>query len=118
MEWKDVNVIVTGGASFISSHLVDELVNLGANVTVIDNLSSGKLENLSESIDKIRFIKEDLEYIERDRLITLFKDVDIVYHLAAVHGGRGYIDTHPADITSNFSIDHTCSKPLVLELVR
>ena len=46
-KWNDTNVLVTGGASFIGSHLVDKLISLGANVTVVDNLSSGKLENLT-----------------------------------------------------------------------
>ena len=104
--YEGKNVLVTGGASFIGSHLVDKLVELGANVTVIDNLSSGKLENLEKSMDKIKFVKEDLEYISREKIVKLFKGHDIVFHLAAVHGGRGYIHTHPADVCSNFAIDH------------
>jgi nucleoside-diphosphate-sugar epimerase len=105
-EWQDSNVLVTGGASFIGSHLVDNLVKLGANVTVVDNLSSGKMENLKESQDKIKIIKEDLEYIRNADIKSIFKDQEKVFHLAAVHGGRGYIATHPADVSSNFSIDH------------
>jgi nucleoside-diphosphate-sugar epimerase len=105
-EWQDSNVLVTGGASFIGSHLVDNLVKLGANVTVVDNLSSGKMENLKESQDKIKIIKEDLEYIRNADIKSIFKDQEKVFHLAAVHGGRGYITTHPADVSSNFSIDH------------
>lgn len=104
--WKDKRVIVTGGASFIGSHLVDKLVELGSNVTVIDNLSSGKLENLSESKNKIKFVNQDLEYITKDELKKSFADNETVFHLAAVHGGRGYITTHPADVSSNYSIDH------------
>ncbi|RLE51111.1 MAG: NAD-dependent dehydratase [Candidatus Methanomethylicota archaeon] len=104
--YEGKNVLVTGGASFIGSHLVDKLVELGANVTVVDNLSSGKIENLAKSWDKIKFIKEDLEYIRLDDLIRIFKGHEVVFHLAAVHGGRGYIHTHPADVCSNFAIDH------------
>lgn len=106
MNWKNKNVVVTGGASFIGSHLVDKLVKLGAKVTVIDNLSSGKLENLAETAGKIKFVKKDLEYARLDELVKLFGDNEIVFHLAAVHGGRGYIATHPADICSNLAIDH------------
>ncbi|MEM3703175.1 MAG: NAD-dependent epimerase/dehydratase family protein [Candidatus Bathyarchaeia archaeon] len=106
MNWREVPVLVTGGASFIGSHLVDELVNRGAEVIVIDNLSSGKLDNLSESLDKIKFAELDLEYCNINDLIKIFKGVEIVFHLAATHGGRGYIDTHPADVCSNFAIDH------------
>ena len=47
--WNETNVLVTGGASFIGSHLVDKLVSLGSKVTVVDNLSSGSLENLKDS---------------------------------------------------------------------
>jgi nucleoside-diphosphate-sugar epimerase len=105
-KWRDKNVLVTGGASFIGSHLVDMLVSLGANVTVVDDLSSGNLHNLSESTSRITFIKKDLEYIEKYELREIFRDQNIVFHLAAVHGGRGYIQTHPADVCSNLSIDH------------
>tara|TARA_Y100000996_G_scaffold399635_1_gene368868 strand:- start:1224 stop:2276 length:1053 start_codon:yes stop_codon:yes gene_type:complete len=104
--WREANVTVTGGASFIGSHLVDKLVSLGANVAVIDNLSSGKKENLSQSWEKIQFKKSDLEYITKSEIDTLFKDQEIVFHLAAIHGGRGFITKHPADVSSNFSIDH------------
>jgi len=104
--WRERNVLVTGGASFIGSHLVDTLVSLGSNVTVIDDLSSGTLENLRESKSKIRFLKMDLEYCKLPELVEAFRDNQVVFHLAATHGGRGYIDTHPADVASNFSIDH------------
>jgi nucleoside-diphosphate-sugar epimerase len=52
-KWQDYNILVTGGASFIGSHLVDKLVSLGANVTVVDNLSRGKIENLYKSWNKL-----------------------------------------------------------------
>ena len=104
--WNETNVLVTGGASFIGSHLVDKLVSLGSKVTVVDNLSSGTLENLDQSKEKITFLNQDLEYISKSDLDGIFKDQEIVFHLAAVHGGRGYITTHPADVSSNYSIDH------------
>jgi UDP-glucose 4-epimerase len=104
--WENRNVLVTGGASFIGSHLVDRLVELGARVTVVDNLSSGKLENLQNSMDKIKFVKKDLEYITLEDIVSVFKGHDVIFHLAAVHGGRGYIHLHPADVCSNFAIDH------------
>tara|TARA_B100001123_G_C15323378_1_gene1028663 strand:- start:1245 stop:2294 length:1050 start_codon:yes stop_codon:yes gene_type:complete len=104
--WNETNVLVTGGASFIGSHLVDKLVYLGSKVTVVDNLSSGTLENLDQSKEKITFLNQDLEYISKSDLDKIFRDQEIVFHLAAVHGGRGYITTHPADVSSNYSIDH------------
>jgi nucleoside-diphosphate-sugar epimerase len=105
-KWVEKRIVVTGGASFIGSHLVDKLVEMGAHVTVVDDLSSGKLQNLEQSMDQIKFIQKNLGYITKDEIIEIFNDQNIVFHLAAVHGGRGYIQTHPADVCSNLSIDH------------
>jgi len=105
-EWKERPVLVTGGASFIGSHIVDRLVEMGADVTVVDNLSSGNLKNLSKARSRIKFVNKDLEYIKKEEIGRLFKGQEKVFHLAAVHGGRGYIATHPADVCSNLSIDH------------
>ena len=104
--WNDTRVLVTGGASFIGSHLVDKLLSLGSDVTIVDDLSSGSLENLHQSSKNVNFIQKDLEYISKSDINQIFKDKEIVFHLAAVHGGRGYITTHPADVSSNYSIDH------------
>ncbi len=103
MKWSSKNVLVTGGASFIGSHLVDKLVTLGANVRVADNLSSGKLENLHQSIEKIDFLKGDLA--ESSFTQKAMENIDTVFHLAAEHGGRGYIHTHPAECASNLMLD-------------
>ena len=71
--------IVTGGAGFIGSNLVDELVKRGDEVIIIDNLSTGKKENINS---KARFHKEDIRNL--DRLISIFKGADYVFHLAAL----------------------------------
>ena len=63
-------MLVTGGASFIGSHLVDRLVELGAIITVVDDLSSGKLENLNKSINNIKFVKKDLEFLSNFGEVT------------------------------------------------
>jgi len=104
--WENRSVLVTGGASFIGSHLVDKLIELGAKVTVVDNLSSGKMENLQNSMGRIKFVLKDLEYVTSEDLVSIFRAQEVVFHLAAVHGGRGYIHLHPADVCSNFAIDH------------
>lgn len=120
-QWNDLEVIVTGGASFIGSHLVDKLVQLGSHVTVVDNLSSGKLSNLERSSNQIDFINKDLEYISKQEILDIFKDKNRVFHLAAVHGGRGFIATHPADVSSNLAIDHhvfeACTRSSVESIV-
>lgn len=97
--WQDVRALVTGGASFIGSHLVDRLVSAGATVTVADDLSSGTLGNHEQSIERITFHEGDLRDREFARAATARQQV--VFHLAAAHGGRGFIDTHPADCSSN-----------------
>lgn len=103
--WRGRNVLVTGGASFIGSHLVDRLVDEGAHVRVADDLSSGTLANLSESIDGIEFKMGDLR--ERSIARDAVAGQEVVFHLAAAHGGRGFIDTHPADCASNLVLDGT-----------
>jgi nucleoside-diphosphate-sugar epimerase len=72
-------------------------------VTVVDDLSSGHLENLQTSMHNISFIAGDL----RDPTVAdqATKDQDLVFHLANIHGGRGLIDTHPGEIVQNFIID-------------
>jgi UDP-glucose 4-epimerase len=85
---------------------VDRLVELGAQVTVLDNFSSGRVENLQQNLGRIRVVNLDLEWANLDELVEAFKGYEIVFHLAATHGGRGYIHTHPADVCSNFAIDH------------
>lgn len=76
-----VKVLVTGGAGFIGSHLVDRLVAEGSEVVVLDNLYTGKIGNLSKSINNIKFVRGDV----RDPNLTkkLIQDVDVVFHLAA-----------------------------------
>ena len=52
--------IITGGAGFIGSHLVEKLVNQGHKVLVIDNLTTGKKNNLKRVLNKIRIVKKDI----------------------------------------------------------
>lgn len=105
MNWSDKKVLVTGGASFIGSNLVDKLVEKGAQVRVVDDLSSGRLENIQKHIDqgRIEFIKDDLRHTEVAK--NAVKDMDIVFHLAADHGGRGYVDLHQAACATNMILD-------------
>jgi len=105
MNWKDHKVLITGGTSFIGSHLADALIERGALVTVADDLTSGQLSNIQRHLDsgKIEFIEGDL----RDSLITqkAVKGIQTVFHLAADHGGRGYVDTFQAGPSSNLMLD-------------
>jgi UDP-glucose 4-epimerase len=71
-------VLVTGGAGFIGSHLVDALIEKGFNIIVIDNLSLGKKEYLNPKAEFHQLDIRDLEKIK-----SLFKGIDYVFHLAA-----------------------------------
>jgi UDP-glucose 4-epimerase len=76
------NVLVTGGAGFIGSHLVEKLVELGAHVSVLDNFSSGKLANLSSVLSHINILYADVTSHYSALKATFNKD--IVFHLAAM----------------------------------
>lgn len=73
--------LVTGGAGFIGSHIVEELVKRKQKVTALDNLSSGYLKNIEPFRDKIRFIKGDIT--NKKDVEKAIKGVDFVLHLAA-----------------------------------
>jgi len=79
---KDKKIVVTGGAGFIGSHIVEELVVRGAKVIVIDNLSTGKKENLISVADKIEFVHGDIT--DKSLLRNFFKGAYAVIHEAAV----------------------------------
>jgi UDP-glucose 4-epimerase len=78
---KNEKVVVTGGAGFIGSHLVDKLVNMENEVIVVDNLSSGKMDFLSQSEDKIKLVKKDL--MDPEALLGVLEGCNMVVHLAA-----------------------------------
>jgi len=96
MKWSNKNVLVTGGAGFIGSRVVDLLVKKGANVRVVDDLSKGEATNLRENIKKIEFIQADLT--KKKAAKNSLKDMDFCFNFAARIGGIGYFHKHPATI--------------------
>ena len=79
----DVNhALVTGGAGFIGSHLVEALLSCGCKVRVLDNLSTGHLHNLASVMDDIIFYKKDIRELEV--LAEAAEGCDAIFHLAAV----------------------------------
>ena len=78
MVLADRHVLVTGGAGFVGSHLVDRLLADGASVTVVDNCSSGSRDRVADAAD---FVKADLT--DPNALDGVLDDVDLVFHLAA-----------------------------------
>ena len=81
MKINGLNILVTGGAGFIGSHIVDDLVNQGANVTIYDNFSSGSIENINHLSDKIKIIKGDI--LDYNKLNHACENIDVISHQAA-----------------------------------
>ena len=77
-----MKILVTGGAGFIGSHIVEYLVQRGNNVIVLDNLSNGKMQNMSKVSDDINFVNGDVR--DYNLVEQLVKDVDGVFHEAAL----------------------------------
>ena len=120
--FKNRKVLVCGGAGFIGSHMLDRLIGMGAHVTVADNLFSGLLEHVLDvwkkhglsytgtmekdtlEVGPQRFLRCDLEDLSQARKAV--RGQEIVIHLAAVFGGRGFVDTRPADCCRCFGINH------------
>ena len=82
--------LVTGGAGFIGSHLVDALRSAGCQVTVLDNLSSGNLLNLESVKTEISFYRNDIKNL--DALEQAAAGCDVIFHLAAVVAVQQTID--------------------------
>ncbi|WP_026766460.1 SDR family oxidoreductase [Selenomonas ruminantium] len=76
--------LVTGGCGFIGSHMVDRLLAEGHEVCVIDNCSTGRLENLAHHKDneRLTIVQEDI--CNHEKIMPLFQDVDWVFHMAAL----------------------------------
>jgi len=123
--YKNKNIFISGGAGFIGHHLLDALINLGAKTTVGDNLSTGDLNNVFRVWKKnnLKYKKTSWGYQAEDGhkfflvdfhdykdTLKVLKNHEIVFHLAARFGGRGYIDTHPADCCDNFAINQNVIK--------
>jgi UDP-glucose 4-epimerase len=100
-----LRTLITGGAGFIGSHLADLLLERGRHITVIDDLSTGRRENLPRAHDRLRFIESDLAAAlpalgESERF-------DEIYHLAAAVGVRLIIDEPVRSIETN--VDQTAA---------
>lgn len=113
-----MRVLVTGGAGFIGSHLCEALVNRGDTVFVLDNLSTGKFENI-EHLPQIRCIIDST--LNKEIVRDLVKEVDVVFHLAATVGVRLVIEHPIQTIVNNIEgtetiLEETCRyrRPLLI----
>jgi nucleoside-diphosphate-sugar epimerase len=90
MNLDGANVLVTGGAGHIGSHLVEHLIDQGASVRVADNLERGRIENIEHVLDKLDFRRIDLRL--QKNCDEAVQNIDIVFHLAAKLGGIEYMN--------------------------
>ena len=90
--YKNKNVLVTGGAGFIGSHIVEMLVNLNAKVTILDNFSSGNLNNIRNVMSRVNIIYGDIT--NKYTCLSAVKNNEIVFHLAALVS-VAYSTIHP-----------------------
>lgn len=98
---KNIKIAITGGAGFLGSHIVDKFVEEGADIIVIDDFSSGKMDNIRQHIDKKNFKVREANLMLEDAAFDALNDVDMVVHLAAKIGGIGYFHRIPADIIAD-----------------
>ena len=95
-----MKVLVTGGAGFIGSHLIDKLLLDGYEITTIDNESSGSLNNLSKSLKHINFVSGDIR--DEELIVGLMKKSDRVFHMAAALGVYTILNSTVESISTNF----------------
>jgi UDP-glucose 4-epimerase len=109
-------VIVTGGAGFIGSHIVDALIDAGYEVHIIDNMSAGKEENINP---KAIFHKVDIR--DKETLTPLFKDVKYVFHEAAMprvqYSIENPIETHDINVNGLLNVLEACRLNNVKRLI-
>jgi UDP-glucose 4-epimerase len=94
VEAENTPVLVTGGAGFIGSHLVDFLLSRGHRVTILDDLSTGSRANIAHVVDnpQCRFVEGTV--LDWDVVNDLVGDTELVFHLAAVVGVKNVVE-HP-----------------------
>ena len=96
-----MNYLITGGAGFIGSHLADALIEKGHHVHVVDNLSTGRLENVEHHIGHPRFRSTVGDVLDYHLLEQLVAQSDRVFHLAAAVGVRLIMENPVQTIVTN-----------------
>lgn len=103
-----MKILVTGGAGFIGSHLVDRLLTLGNEVVCVDNFLLGKKEHLKDALKNKQFQLHKFDLLDLDKLDTLFENekFDMVFHLAANSDIRAGIESTNRDLQLTFLLTY------------
>ena len=96
-----MQVLLTGGAGFIGSHLAELWINQGHEVWALDDLSTGSIENISAIRNHPRFHFQSGDVMERSPLVELVDRCDVIYHLAAAVGVRLVVESPVRTIQTN-----------------
>ena len=96
-----MRILVTGGAGFIGSHLVDRLISDGHTVTAIDDLSVGTMDNIAHYLDNKRFRFVCDSILNQTTLESLIQESEQIYHLAAVVGVKYVVEDPLGGILTN-----------------
>jgi UDP-glucose 4-epimerase len=103
---KGRKILVTGGAGFIGSHIVEALLDAGAQVIILDNLESGRMENINHVLDRITFIQKDLR--DQAALDQALDGVDAICHQAALRSVPKSVeapfDYHDVNVTGSLNL--------------
>src|SRR5438270_4367411 len=107
-----MQVLITGGAGFIGSHLAEAMHSAGHHVTIIDDLSTGSVENIKHLKDNVRFEYHLVTIFNRQLLAELVDISDAVFHLAAAVGVHNIVQSPVRSIKTN-----VLGTEIVLEIV-
>ena len=114
-----MKVLVTGGAGFIGSHLVDALLYQDCDVIVLDNFSTGRPQNLDHVADKIQLIECDIS--KPGKWQNRFENVDYVFHLAALADIVPSIENpdsyYQSNVNGTFNVLQACRKHKVKKII-
>ena len=116
-----MKALITGGAGFIGSHLADLLIKLNFEVIVIDNLSIGRSENISHLVKDSKFTFEQVDICNFNLIESIFKDVDWVFHLAAladiVPSIENPTEYYKSNVNGTFNVLQACRNYKVKKII-